>query len=305
MRKIHFNDFWPGFEPEAFLRPLVEDALGCGVEVGGHCRADIHFTSVFPRRRLSLQRIVSALFGAIERFFPQKRNIERRRIWFTGENIRPPANEFDLTLSFDLDPFDGANRYLPLIIACLDWYGTHETNPDGQVRRLGRVVSPLEASSTRLTDVAERLNFACSFVGNPHPMRMRAIKALESVGTVDLYGDAVGRPVSDKISIAANYRFMLCFENDLYPGYVTEKPLDAWASGCIPLWWGIDQAGLLNGNAVLNLSDFNSLGAFVEAVRSLDADKVRMTAMGSEPLFREPPSLEGLKKDLRRALSSR
>jgi len=129
---------------------------------------------------------------------------------------------------------------------------------------------------------------------------MRALAALEKFGNVDIYGSAVGRPVPDKYSIAKRYKFMLCFENDLFPGYVTEKPLDAWLSGCIPLWYGIDSVGLLNQSSLLNAAAFDSLEAFVDAVGELNLDGNRLTQMGSEPIFSREPSLRAASAALQR-----
>lgn len=304
MRKIFFSNFWVGFESEAFFRPLVEEALGLEVRPGSRQDADIHLTSVFPPRRLSLAGATRMLPQNIGLPIRKKHETKQKKIWFTGENVRPPASGYDLTLSFDLDSFTGTNFYLPLIVTALDWFGTHLQSPDDQVRRLGRTVTPREAFHARQTDVAERPKFACAFVGNPDPVRMRAIESLRTIGTVDVYGSAVGRAVEDKISIASDYRFMVCFENDLYPGYVTEKALDAWASGCIPLWWGIDKAELLNRKALINLFDLDGLNDFVQTVKSLEGDRHRMVEMGSQPLFRKVLSLERLKGNLRSVLSN-
>jgi hypothetical protein len=95
---------------------------------------------------------------------------------------------------------------------------------------------------------------------------------------------------------------MLCFEIDLYPGYVTEKPLEAWASGCIPLWRGTDSAGLLNPNSHLNAASFESIDGFVEAVSALNQDKSRLVQMGTEPLFSVKPSLHIASEAIRKLL---
>lgn len=35
-----------------------------------------------------------------------------------------------------------------------------------------------------------------------------------------------------------NYKFNICFENGSSPGYITEKLFQAYAGGCIPIYWG-------------------------------------------------------------------
>ena len=40
-------------------------------------------------------------------------------------------------------------------------------------------------------------------------------------------------PVNDKIDLLKKYKYTLCLENSLMEGYVTEKPIHAYLSGCI------------------------------------------------------------------------
>ena len=42
----------------------------------------------------------------------------------------------------------------------------------------------------------------------------------------------------DKNQTMANYKFALCFENTIYPGYLTEKIIDCFVAGVIPIYLG-------------------------------------------------------------------
>jgi hypothetical protein len=223
----------------------------------------------------------------------------RKDVWYTGENRRPPLEGFDLSYSFDYDSYGGTNVYLPLILTGLDWFVDGQAANSLEGKRAGKTITPSIAWKPQKTNVAERMEFACAFIGNPEPTRLRAIQELSKIGQVDVYGAAVNRPVRDKFSVARRYRYMLCFENDLYPGYITEKPLDAWISGCIPLWRGIDSAGLLNTKSHVNEFNHDSLSSFAEEVYELDLDPTRVSKMGAEPLLAEEPSLEAASKALR------
>jgi len=55
--------------------------------------------------------------------------------------------------------------------------------------------------------------------------------------TCDKYGSH-SRPVEDKNSLCSNYLYAFCPENSYFPGYVTEKLVQAYMSGCIPIYWG-------------------------------------------------------------------
>jgi len=207
-------------------------------------------------------------------------------------------------LSFDRDEYGGSNVYLPLILLSLDWFGSSAAGDSVESRRAGVMVSPQQVSRPKLSDVADRPGFVCAFIGNPEPVRMRAVRELQKIGQVDVYGRAAGNPVAGKAAIARDYKFMLCFENDLFPGYVTEKPLEAWASGCIPLWRGIDSEGMLNTSSHVNAYDHRSLEDFVSEVAVLMENKESLRSMGSEPLFSAEPSLEPVVTALRRVINA-
>ncbi len=42
----------------------------------------------------------------------------------------------------------------------------------------------------------------------------------------------------DKLETMAKFRFALCFENCVFPGYVTEKIFDCFFASCVPVYWG-------------------------------------------------------------------
>lgn len=41
-----------------------------------------------------------------------------------------------------------------------------------------------------------------------------------------------------KRAVLNRYRFAICFENTIFPGYLTEKIFDCFLAGCIPIYWG-------------------------------------------------------------------
>lgn len=86
--------------------------------------------------------------------------------------------------------------------------------------------------------------------------RMKAIKFFSGKDYFDLYGKGWDnfehfsssekkaviklnpQPVDDKIETLAEYQFALCFENCIYPGYITEKIFDCFSARCIPVYMG-------------------------------------------------------------------
>lgn len=108
-----------------------------------------------------------------------------------------------------------------------------------------------------------------------------------------------GGPVTDKFAVASDYRFMVAMENDLYPGYVTEKLVDSWTAGCIPIWWGLDEAKLFNPKAILNLTSLGSIEKLVRKVEDLEANSSTYDEMWFQPLVTKPWSLDTVEEEIR------
>ena len=207
----------------------------------------------------------------------------RHHVWYTGENLRPPDG-WSATLSFDLDDFGGTNYYLPHWVFRLG--GILGYDPCEVFQVTGEDLT----ETRQLFDVPPR--FACVLAGNPHPMRNIIGHALEKIGRVDYFGAAYGRPIRDKRSLMNEYRFMICPENDLYPGYVTEKAMEAWLSGAVPIWWGDDPAGYLNPRALVNLHG-NRVCDIVDQVAYLDSDVTAFRSAFEQPFLARRYELSG------------
>jgi hypothetical protein len=127
---------------------------------------------------------------------------------------------------------------------------------------------------------------------------MHALTALSKVGKVDVYGgiarNTPRNSAIEKFKIAQDYKFVFAFENDLFPGYVTEKAPEAWATGSIPLYWGFDIRKSFNSAAMLNLMDFPNLDSYVEAVAEVEKSESKWLEIANQPLLLERPSLESV-----------
>ena len=82
------------------------------------------------------------------------------------------------------------------------------------------------------------------------------------------------------------YRFVIAMENCVQPGYVTEKILNAFAAGSIPIYHGATEISeLFNPKAFINLSNFNSPQDCVEYVINMTPEQC--SAMQQEPIYNE------------------
>jgi hypothetical protein len=276
--EITLRHFWPSNDiTKTFLINLVSDCFQDDLK--------LVLTSVFVKTSLT-EKIVNYLkvrYGLnlqVEEIQQRSYNLAAaiskknvKNIWYTGENLRPPSDDnWDVTLSFEPDSKLNRNIHLPF------W-----------ATRLGVDVMAAkkrqESMLTHRPGQRKREKFACAFVGNPEPFRLKAIREIAKLGNVDCYGSAFGKPVKDKTRILNEYQFNICFENDLYPGYVTEKVIDSWIGGAIPIWWGIDSMEYLNKNAIFNFAhgDFDNR---IDQLSVLMNDRNKLEEMQSSPLLK-------------------
>jgi hypothetical protein len=222
----------------------------------------------------------------------------RKNLWYSGENVRPPQGEWDLYLGFDnnLDP--ERSIYFPLwYLTSTDLFAcTKKTYWGFEVPTIEQLLEPRVFKH-------KKKKFSAAFIGKSYPMRLHVIEALSKIGNIDVYGTSVRRRVDDPSKIAPNYRFILCLENDVYPGYVTEKPFEAYLSGAIPLYFGIDNLGFLNQESMINLSSYPNIidwsSRVGEVAESIDEYKF----IYEQPLLNRSPTLDLVKIKIKEILN--
>ena len=247
--------------------------------------------------------VVSSLFG--NQPVPPEKTIQ-----FVGENVRPEFLRHRFALSFDYDTYGGRNFRLPLWWWRLAWPGYSERwrqrpQPAGGVAHGYEDLIPIdELLRPRPAPPVRPEGFGVLVAANPEPLRINMFMALQRAGQMAGYGQMFNNPLhSSKFEVLSRFRFCLCPENSIYPGYHTEKVLDAWYGGCVPLYNG-DRllARDFNPSALVNYQDFLDMDWFVDHARRLDASVEAYEAIRSQPLLSHRPSLEPLIAFLRHAV---
>jgi len=297
--RIRYLDFWPNFKPESHLFTKLLKSINPDkhVEIITNPRetVDLEICSVFTFQTLQSKLIArgralankSILNDYINQVDYGYRSVykssARKRVWYTGENLRPPKGIFDGTISFNrTDPLAN-NVFFPLIYFGLDWF------PDSASS--GNLISPDSLIIPRKRRENQKIE-ACSFATNLAPDRQRLVKIIEESYSVSQFGKSVGRYVHSKSDEAQKYIFQICNENSHYPGYVTEKLLEAWSSGNIAIW-----EGEIGEDIPLNTSSFLNVTGLTEAeisqrINTLDADKI--DEMLTAPLMHSVPPIQPL-----------
>lgn len=92
----------------------------------------------------------------------------------------------------------------------------------------------------------------------------------------------------EKLKVMNQYKFSICFENCVFPGYVTEKIFDCFLAACIPIYYGApDIEDFVPANTYIDFRKFNNmqdledyLNSFTEfdAKKMLDAASVFLSS---------------------------
>lgn len=195
------------------------------------------------------------------------------RIWLTGENLIPDFNIVDYAIGFNDIAF--SDRYLrwPLYRWSISPQACEE-----QRRR-----------SIELSPAHQRKKFCACVISNlsnrqgPLAEICDALDRDQGVTYGGKWRNNIGGRVKDKLGLLREHKFSIAFENTAYPGYTTEKIVDAFLAGTIPVYWG-DPAITrhFNAKAFVECTE----GGVEEAVQRMKA--VHESAESYEDMLKQP-----------------
>lgn len=255
--KCWFVDFWEGFDiyNNYFIKSLRK-----------------YYNVVLD------SEIPDLLFGSV--FYtekgPEAFHYSCVRIFYTGENLIPDFNIYDYAIGFDY--IDYGDRYLrwPLY-----WF----YQEDVDLARKKHLIYDIDRFMER--------NFCCRVVsGEKSQYREQVFETINERKYVASGGKCKnnmpnGKCVENKREFLSKYKFNLAMENANSPGYVTEKIIQAWAAGCIPIYWG--GGGKIkdefNKEAYIDCSDFHTTAELIDYLEYLEHDKDALKKILSAPVF--------------------
>ncbi len=185
-----------------------------------------------------------------------KNRINTKKIYYTGENTRNPNLPNLFCMNYNID----SDYVLPIYhVTGLEYTELNNKN------------SPLLMENRIINDNRKFCGF---LVSNPmNEIRNNAFSEISKYKSVDSGGrvlNNVGYHVDSTIEWMSGYKFFISFENSKYDGYITEKLINAYHAGCLPIYWGSDEVGDINENCFINANSFNSFGELVEYIEYLD-----------------------------------
>ncbi len=250
MIRLWFEDFWADFDPKNNFFTHTLDL--CGIKY--------KLTKLWP------EVLIYSVFGERHKKF------KCRKLFYTGENVKPDFDRCDFAISFDTTS-DPRNLRLPVYIYHA-WY---------QSRGLGLAEgteSMLQILLNRVNEDAysEPRERFCSFIfGNGKPQRrnqfFQALSAHKPVDSAGKWMNNTGYKVDNKIKFLHNYKFNIAFENESSLGYTTEKILDPLLAGAIPIYWGNPEVAKdFSPDSYINAMDFESDEELIETILAIDND---------------------------------
>jgi len=253
--------FWPSFRVEELNARFPCLARKYRI-VADQERPHIAFFSAFKDRHLNLM--------------PEPPSAGVPTLFLTGESITPDMRRCDAAISFRRDIESPRHMRIPNWVHRLNFIG----------------ISPRALLSAHRPSVNRGERF-CLFL-HSHPARVRDAfcRRLSERTLVDAPGRAlnnmprIGHSIADKLALQKQYRFTIAFENESSPGYTTEKIVESFYAGSLPIYWGDPFVDLdFNRDAFLNLADFPSQDALIENLMVLDGDERAWWHYMRQPIY--------------------
>lgn len=291
---IRFIDFPSNFSSEEniFIN-LLTSSLGLKVKVEQRKKpkVDLEICSNFIQenrgRRLISRLLAESSTDAMSEyeqkwvwgFRSEYRTTAKKRIWYTGENLRPPIGFFDGTMSFNPSDKDSGNVFFPFWMQKINWFSNQDKNP--------QFPRPAELTASRVPQ--KRDIDICTFSSKFEPGRERIVRALPKNIRFVGFGRQYSNLVDSKHDTSTKFGLQLCSENDLYPNYVTEKLIESWQARSVPIWAGIDQMNLFNKKAFIDVTYLNSQQI---TQRLANLNKEELIYIQSQPILNEVPKID-------------
>lgn len=220
-------------------------------------------------------------FGSVNR--QQKYLDVPVRIFYTGENIRPNGQPANYGLGFDHIQTENYLR-LPLWVLNIHYLATRFSID---------VFKPVKYDSSY-----ENRRF-CGFVqSNPNCQKRNEIFHLvnNKIAIIDSAGPLFNNTgfilprgedgVLQKLKWLSNYKFTLAAENGQFPGYITEKLLEAKLAGTIPIYYGSETIALdFNPKSFIDYHMFADDNQFIRHVERVNSDTFLYKDILEAPIF--------------------
>ena len=238
-RKIYvkYMDFWPAFRLERF---------------------DVHRILLERYEVIQSEKPDYVIFGE---FGGQNYDIENR------------INCVKLFLSIENRDPNFANTDYAIGIHYIDMGDRYFRKPT-ETHQLSAIQTVYNVTQVKNIDVSKKK--FCAWVVSNGGGRERNLffdklsqyKVVDSGGS---FRNNVGGSVGDKIEFLSHYKFSICMENSKTQGYISEKLVDCFEAGTIPIYFGDDTIlELLNNKSYIHVKNEDEFDEKIELIKKID-----------------------------------
>jgi hypothetical protein len=186
------------------------------------------------------------------------------KLFFYGENLNryPPYNNeqllldtFDLIVGFKETNIEKKQIRFPLWLMYYKFYNyTPEYNLINYIENKYKdnksKTKSIFATLVARHDREGQRSKICNEIENHNKTNSNSNNKIMYPGTFRNNTNTIGTSSDDKINYISQSIYNICPENSVFEGYFTEKIIQAFEGGTIPLYWAIDlpEKGLINEN---------------------------------------------------------
>ena len=137
-----------------------------------------------------------------------------------------------------------------------------------------------------------RTKFCAAVISNCKSIfRLNFISELNKYKKVDLEGKCknryMNRTIKNKIKFFTNYKFSIAMENSKGDGYISEKIVDSFKAGTIPIYYGdymLDE--FINPKTYILIKGKNDINKKIEYIKKIDNDnQLYLSIMKENPII--------------------
>jgi len=222
-------------------------------------------------------------------------------LFYCGENERANQIESDYQISSDFNILEKKNYLrIPPWKEYIDWshIGLKKPKDVLNARRFGSHYRIYDLVNPQGVEFLSKTKKICCFFTLLNEPRKTFINLLNKEFVVDGFGPAFNKNISNhnssnffKKDILKNYFANFCPENSMYPGYYTEKIIDAFVGKTLPISWSDENVKYdFNPKSFINLSNFypNKMDILLKTLK----DDNLLLKFSKEPLLLSEPNLD-------------
>jgi hypothetical protein len=263
--KVYFTNFWSGFDTKVnpinsnFFIDLLTRVFDTNIETGSFDESEILFESIFG-----------------ETFVGKKD--WKYTFLFSGESRCPTDVSYTAILKQSRS-YDNI-IHCPLFVPYL-YFKNKQQN---------------EYYHTKYNTTVPK-KFACTFISNSNGKeRNTLIEALEKYKSIDHFGgyknnqdgvfpgDYGSKQILEKMK---EYKFIIGCENSQEDAYITEKIVNPFFAGVIPIYWGCDRiCDYFNEKRFIHMKDDSneSINGIIDIITELDNDDEKYINIINSPI---------------------